>query len=323
MKYLCFIFKVILILAVFNSVTNADSLYGPLKIRNLNPMISIFGLPTWPNFNSGHSSLQYLTERANHFQFANRGNELVRLDGETHRNILIINNKIENNDVVSIEIPQISHTSGSLDDFINGWHKTFGMPDGNRDMFPEDSMSLLYIINNNQVFNLTNTVKGLGDIQVNYRKVFSNTSSIFSIGVKIPSGDHTRLLGSGSPDLSITYFKDLSNKNLTSSYKFYWGFGVLATGKSRMFDNKNDYIGLGIFGLNYKIHNSLILKAQMDFHTPFYKSVLDEFKASIQANIGLLLRLEENKDITFSVGEDLIVKTAPDVTLSIDFEWSY
>ena len=77
-------------LAVFNSVTNADSLYGPLKIRNLNPMISIFGLPTWPNFNSGHSSLQYLTERANHFQFANRANELVRLDGETHRNICLL-----------------------------------------------------------------------------------------------------------------------------------------------------------------------------------------------------------------------------------------
>ena len=323
MKQLYFIFKALPLFIIFNSVTNAGSPYGPLNLRNLNPMISIFGLPTWPDSNFGYNSVEFITERASHFRFHDRSHESIRVDGETHRKLLIINNKMSNNDFITVEVPQISHTSGSLDDFINGWHKAFGMPDGNREMFPEDAMNFSYSINNNQVFYLTNTVKGLGDIQLNYRKLLPDTSSIISLGLKLPSGEYKRLLGSGSADISITYFKDLSNKNISTSYSFYWGLGLLMTGKSRMFDNKVDYIGLGIFGINYEINNSLILKGQMDFHTPFYNSALDGFKASIQGNIGLLLRLQENKHITFSVGEDLVVRTAPDVTLSIDFKWSY
>ena len=323
MKCLLLFFKVFYILFFTTSIAHGATYFGPIKLRNLNPMISIFGVPTWPDYHLEEGSIGFVTERASHFQLADVTNESIRQDGETHRNILIIKKKIANNAYLDLQIPQIVHTGGSLDDFIDGWHKAFSMPDGNRSQYPEDLMNISYAIDGSKIFHLTNTVKGLGDIQLNYRKEFIHDQSILSIGVKMPTGDYQNLFGSGYTDFSISYFKRIKNDLLSSNYRFFWGLGLLKTGQSKMFGNKINYIGLGIFGLNYRVFENLVLKAQMDIHSPFYNSVLNEFKTSIQGNLGLLYRFSDNKDIALSIGEDLIVRTAPDVTLNVDFQWNY
>ena len=54
----------------------------PFRIRNLNPLVSIFGLPAWDLVTPGNR-FDATVEVANHYRLSARGNETLALDGET------------------------------------------------------------------------------------------------------------------------------------------------------------------------------------------------------------------------------------------------
>ena len=111
----------------------------PLHVRNLNPLVAVFGLPAWDTVPIG-TRFGVTAEVANHYRFSLAGNELLMLDGETVRTNLALTHGFASGWSLGIEVPYYHVGGGVLDDVIDGWHSAFGMPDGGRNARPEGEL---------------------------------------------------------------------------------------------------------------------------------------------------------------------------------------
>ena len=101
------------------------------------------------------------------------------------------------------------------------------------------------------------------------------------------------------------------------------GLGLMKVGEPEFLARRSeDWAGLGVVGGSWQLLPKIGLKAQLDFHSRFYDSALDELgKESIQISIGGWWALDDRRTLSFSINEDLIVRTAPDVSLHLSFSW--
>ena len=65
----------------------AAQLAEPAHVRNLNPLVAVFGLPAWDTVPIG-TRFGVTAEVANHYRFSQEANERLMLDGETMRTTL-------------------------------------------------------------------------------------------------------------------------------------------------------------------------------------------------------------------------------------------
>src|SRR5262245_5709703 len=152
------------------STTATAQLAEPLHVRNLNPLVSIFGLPAWDTVPIG-TRFGATVEVANHYRFSLKGNERLMLDGETVRTTLGITHGFASGWSLGVELPYYRVSGGILDDAIDSWHSAFGMPDGGRNARPEGQ--LLYAFGEPQApsFVLTEPQSGIGDTQIKFARL--------------------------------------------------------------------------------------------------------------------------------------------------------
>ncbi len=80
----------------------------------------------------------------------------------------------------------------------------------------------------------------------------------------------------------------------------------------------------GILGGSWQRWPRFGLKAQVDVHTPFYDSPLEEIgDTALEATFGAWMQRHKNAQLEFAIVEDLRVRTAPDVVLKIAAHWSW
>jgi len=106
---------------------------------------------------------------------------------------------------------------------------------------------------------------------------------------------------------------------------YFWGVGVVHAGDPAVidFDSENS-VYVGVVGGTWQPWPRFGLKAQLDYHTPFYNSNLEEIgEAAIQASFGAWMKRNERSWLEFGIVEDLEVSTAPDVVLKIAAHWSW
>ena len=74
-------------IAVCGCAVAGAQLAEPAHVRNLNPLVAVFGLPAWDIVPIG-TRFGVTGEVANHYRFSLHGNERLMLDGETVRTTL-------------------------------------------------------------------------------------------------------------------------------------------------------------------------------------------------------------------------------------------
>ena len=135
---------------------------APLRTRNLSPVVSIFGLPTWEAaLETDSNELSLIGEMASHYRLSARGEEQLILDGETWRASLLYKRGIGERWTVGVEVPLIRQSGGVLDDVIDGWHAFFNLPEGNRNRLPEDRLDFRYSDRNVNAFTIDGSSSGL------------------------------------------------------------------------------------------------------------------------------------------------------------------
>src|SRR4029078_10308924 len=96
----------------------------PMQIRNLNPLVAIFGLPAWDTVAPGNRFSASL-EVSTHVEFASAGGEALGLDGETARTTLGFSHGFASGWQVGVELPVFHLGGGVLDNPIHAWHYEF------------------------------------------------------------------------------------------------------------------------------------------------------------------------------------------------------
>ena len=302
----------------------AAQLAEPVHVRNLNPLVSIFGLPAWDTVPIG-TRFGATAEIANHYRFSLQGNERLMLDGETLRTTFAFTHGFASGWSLGVEVPYYRVSGGVLDNAIDAWHSAFGMPDGGRNARPEDEL-LFAFGTPSPSFLLTEPQSGTGDTQVKFAKLIGGEQGfVVQATVKLPTGDEDMLAGSGSGDWSLTLLRTRPLLARKRAAGYYWGVGLIRAGDPEVVDfDAETWVPTGIVGGSWQALPKFGLKAQIDVHGAFYDSQLEEIgETAIEATFSAWRRMGRRGQLDFAIVEDLHVSTAPDVVLQVAATWQW
>jgi hypothetical protein len=304
----------------------------PFNTTNQSPLVAVYGLPpigpaTVPG--AGRSSAELRADLASNFTSHRRSGERILLDGETYRFALALRHGVGRQFEVGLEIPFILHRDGFLDSFIIGWHDALQLPQGGRDQAPRNRLAYSYEKDGRILIDQHKGREGFGDVrltgawQLRGREESESRALALRASLKLPTGDHDRLLGSGSTDLALWLSGSESFRG--RSLALFAGAGTLLMSNGDILaEQQRHLVAFATLGGGWRPLSSLILKIQVDGHTAFFRnSELREFSDSLQLTIGGTLGLAKSLALDLAVTEDIVVNASPDVVFHLALRQSF
>ena len=94
---------------------NLSNTSGPLRVRNVSPVMQLYGIPRFVDANTLQGDLEasYNFEAANNFQSDLVGNTFVFFDGETYVNSWRVRDDFADTWEWGVEIPWVVHAPGN------------------------------------------------------------------------------------------------------------------------------------------------------------------------------------------------------------------
>ena len=311
----------------------------PLPTSNRNPLVQVHDIPeatgalTAPKdqflWSSTFDMASISSEDLKSLPPSNaQSNESLLLDGETYRAAFKLRYGLSEQSDLSITLPFIAHSGGFADNAISGWHKTFGLPDGNRVNRPDNTLDYRYHRNGQNLIELNQSTKGLGDIRLDYRyrinrdcnnsskKAGSNPiRSLIQMGIKLPTGNQGRLTGSGATTLSTSI--QLMQTHIANAKNWSWhasGGALWISGGGLLNSIKNDWVFYGSGGISWQATDNIALKMQLESHSAIYKSSTEELGHTTgQLVIGLSAKISPRTIIDLYFTEDVVLHSSPDI----------
>lgn len=307
--------------------TGSPAPVRPVYSFNQSPLIQIYGLPALGESRVlplDESTLSVHLQIANHFTGSSHGSEVLSLDGETRRWTLAWRQGLGGGKEWGLELPYLSHGGGFLDRSIEEFHDLFGMPQYGRTDIPRKRIDYRYERQGVSLVNLNRAVSGMGDVRLSAAKradaesAAGGYAATWRASLKLPTGDDSKLLGSGSTDLAGW----LSAATIRSpdKWSFYGGGGLLLMTEGNVMPAQQRHlVAFGTLGISRKFRPQLSLIAQLDTHSPFYSgSGLRQLgRYAVLGLLGLDWEFAPRKFLAFSVSEDMVVGASPDVAFNL------
>jgi hypothetical protein len=329
-KYLSIVHRVLLLFVCILLLPCAAGAAGfeitPFKAVNQSPLIQIYGLPRDSGTDivaPGTFHIQLNQDLASNYTVNRTAGEQITLDGETYRVAFAARYGLSPKSEIGVEIPYIIHGSGFLDSFIIGWHNTFGLPQGGRDAAPKNRMNFSYQKDGDQKLLLNRSAAGIGDISLTGGFTLYDTHAAerhdtvaLKAAVKLPTGDSSLLLGSGSTDVALQFCGSMNSSGNAGALGVYGSIGGVVMSESEVLrDQHNRLAGVGSVGVGWGPTSWIAFKVQLNGTTPLYHdSALTEFsKSPLLLILGGTLVFPGNYLLDIAVSEDVAVDTAPDV----------
>lgn len=327
---------VIAIVGVIKPIDVLAEISAPFVSANRNPFVQIYGLPSPHSAHQLSAStyrLSWQLEAVSSFSFdnyqrqsqpQNTQQDSVILDGETYRNSIRIEYGYTDTVELGILVPYIAHSGGELDGFIDNWHGFFGLPDGDRSDFAQDRLEY-HFQSNDDFFTLNKPTQGLGDLTLDLGYLLSESDTrkiMLRSGVKLPTGNSKRLLGSGSTDIFAGI--NISDQK-KSGFRWHLTGGLLWLGQTdTLKDQRKNWVACSSSTISWPLNERISLKGQIDMHSAFYNSTTSELgSASAQLIVGGAIRIKKNWLLNLSLSEDIAVDTAPDVVFQVGLSFEH
>jgi hypothetical protein len=316
------------LLIIACSLHTAAATADALPDRDNGPLSGLFGFPQSREGSrlkpAGNDAWEMYVSVSSHSMREMNDGESLLLDGETRRLGLTYRRGISEKLELGLELPWVFHESGSLDSFIDGWHSAFGLPRGIRDERPQDQLLFRYRDADRQ-FSLNRNTHGLGDVrllggwQLGHTR---NSSSALRFGVKFPTGDSKRLLGSGSMDLSLGIAGDGRHLIGVESLGGFYRVSVIWLGAPELLAHRDRRVVAQLSaGVGYELNRRTTLALQTLVRSAIYDSAISPLgDVAASLTIGVRLRLPQDYALSLAVGEDVRSGTMPDVTFAISLQ---
>ena len=312
----------LLVCALLSLASGPAGADGGYATRDLNPILQPIYLPTLATFKQGNGwKIDHSFYVTNTMQKESKGNERLSIDVEIYRYELGLRYR-HDNWLARLDLPFVANSGGELDGTIDSWHKFWGLPEGDRNDFPNDRVNVEYQRNGKLEYRQNHSSSGIGDIALAIGYQLSEQWAWFA-GLELPSGDSGDFSGNEEIDsaLWLTYQGEAD-----AELGFFGMFGV-------SFPGSGDYLGgyvedtiwVAQAGFDYRLYPTVIANLQLDMHSQSVEgSELDAFGNSMQVVAGLgFLRLVGEHRLDLFVCEDILVGTAPDVSFGLRLSRSY
>ena len=297
----------------------------PFYTQNQSPLVQIYGLPPIGDASvlpARKADVRLIADLANNYVKDSNPRESILLDGESTRISLDARYGIARGFEVGVTVPYIILSGGFLDGFIDGYHSTFGFPQGGRDQAPRNRLLYVYERDGQQRLKIDSSSAGLGDIsltagwQLYQGEDKPQRAVALRASLKLPTGDSDQLHGSGSTDFSLWVTASDDWKLKVGHFTLFGAAGMMAMTDGKVLQGQQrNLVGFGGLGFGWSPLRWIAFKIQTNAHTSFYgDSELREVNAdSAQLTVGGTLAFSDETTLDIGVSEDLIVRTAPDV----------
>jgi len=255
-------------------------------------------------------------EWSNEFYLQSAAGESLTLDGETERLALryragiapVFGHALE----WSLELPILFTGGGVMDSGIESWHRTFGLPNSNRDDVPQDQYRIRYARDGVTLFDLDKGGSGLADLRLGLGLALGERWTLRSL-LQLPTGSANHLRGGSTGGaLWVDYSLPLSESRRAA---LLLSGGVSASSTNGpLADLQRPVVAVGGVVLLLPIYGALDGVVQINAHSKLYKgSNLDPLsRAGAPLVFGLRLPYQR---LVF----DLAVLEDPSVNASPDF----
>jgi Protein of unknown function (DUF3187) len=289
-----------------------------LSVTDQNPLLSGYGLPA-PLPSRLDTSLPWLL--AADFSWGNSAiaqstaGETLIVDAETRELRFTVQHIFKSGYAVRLNMPYRTTSAGSLDGFIDDWHETFGLPEGARPSFRQDSLRLLYRTGGENVVNSRSASSGMGDVSIEVGRQIGhadNSATTAWVGVSLPTGDAEEFTGSGSLDVNATISADY---RLGDRWTAFGQLGGTWLGDGdRMSKHQRDWAASATVGISARATDGLTLTLQLDGHSALFDTGELEFLGdAVMLSLGGAYRFESQWTLTLGLTEDIAAESAPDV----------
>jgi hypothetical protein len=301
-----------------------------LRDQDNGPLTGIFGVPDSTEgaklLDAGLSALDLSVTYASHSIFDARPTEALYLDGETSRFELRYRIGINDRFELGVEVPYVQHRGGQLDSFIDKFHNTFGMPEGLRPGRVHDLLDFRYADLTGLRLIVRDEVAGFGDARLfgGMRLLTSDKHRMaLRFGVKVPTGDSSKLLGSGGTDISVGLAGDLNTLfNFTRLTGFYRLHAIHLGQPHFLADRYREWVGFASLGTGYQLTERVQLLLQGAMRSGAYDSVIRSLgDTSTTITFGSNIRINSDFALSMGISEDADVTSAPDVAFQVELRY--
>jgi hypothetical protein len=260
---------------------------------------------------------------ASHNVDETRDGEDLRLDGETTRLALTYRYGLSDKLDIGIEVPYLKHEPGTLDSMIDNWHNVLSFVGGGaRARREEDQLEIYYADSQATLVDISDRASGISDIRLLAGWRLSESegrATALRFGIKLPTGDGDRLLGSGGTDVSFGIAGDVSGFCGNSKLSSFYRANVTYLGEpDRLADRYKKVVGQVSFGLGYRLHQVVDLKLQSRIRSAVYDSDIESLGGtSVSLTFGADFRVSNHYRLVLSMSEDARVGSVPDVSFQL------
>ncbi len=285
--------------------------------RSAHPLAALLGVPAVA-VRVDRTELQLSIEHSNVFMGGVSDRERLFLDGETTQLHLRLSQRLTPCWQVDGALVYRSHVGGFIDEPIENWHRLFGLPNAERHLVSVNQLDYFYESDGVEQRSVQSTQHGLGGLQLSIQRLHGceRNTAVWRAGIKVGVDDDNGFFSSGGNDLYVDW--QSSRQQLSTDISAAYSAGFLTTGQVSNLPQQRAVVAFGSLGAEWQWTNRASIIAQLDWHTPLFKSRLEELgNVAGQFTLAARRRLLRGGDVEISFSEDIVTDTAPDFSLRL------
>jgi hypothetical protein len=219
-------------------------------------------------------------------------------------------------------LPVIHRGAGVLDGFIDGWHRFFGLPRGDRPSRPRNAYAIDYQRSGQPAVDAP-AGTALGDLalEAGHALLAGPDGRLEGwFGLEAPTGSRRALTGDGALDAAAWL---AGEARLGAGFTLAGRAGAsVVGGQAAAGLPLARRVAFGSLGLGYAATDRLGLVVQFDAHGALARgSAVDFLGRAVELTLGGRYRLAGGASVEAGVVEDIEVDHSPDVTFQLGLRW--
>lgn len=288
-----------------------------LPVRDLNPLLSGYELPpALPARPAETPTLQGQFAISNTSLEQHAGATSLQLDAELQRWQLSFARPLGDKWSLRMDLSYVSVAGGGMDGFIEAWHHSFGLPNGNRAQSARNRLRVRYSTSATD-YQLPDASHGLGDTTLRLGHVIGVRQTMLWLSVKLPTGNAGQLTGSGATDLALSLASAQALGDRLTSHE-QLSISLLGRGE-RLPDQQQSQVWSGSLGIDMRLSPHWFAAVQLDGHRRVFSSQVKALGNTVQLSFGPRYQTRTWRT-SLLISEDIAVDTAPDVQLQLDVQ---
>lgn len=299
--------------------------FGPQQTRTMHPLHQyFFNFPAdrARTLKEGHAEFAVHLQGASNIVKETSGGAIVDIDLENWTYQFELRKSALGGEIAAI-VPLRADTHGFMDNIIERWHSAFGLFAGDRPYYPANGYHFFVRDPVGNILNVPSDQFGLGDVSFMWKQEIGGSASdhalSYRVGVKLPTGDFDKGLGSGGVDAGI----GLAYETLGEKWAGYANLNYIFTSKGDFGGFQVNDILTGSLAAEYRLRHTWWLTGQVDYAQFPLTTGSNLDKDSLELLFGFHKLLE--KELLFSGGftEDISLESSPDFGIIAELRWRF